>query len=108
MSLQLMLITLRSTVYPIMKRVTDFPQAYLGFSMGFGAYIAWTAITGEAVMNIIVPIIMGFIWFVLSPSYVLSLIFTLHVRSWTLHFDTIYACQDRKDDIKVSNFSVLC
>lgn len=71
-----------SIIYPVMKRVTDFPQAYLGFSMGFGSYVAWTAITGTSSMKIIIPMIIAFI-------------------CWTLHFDTIYACQDRKDDIKV-------
>ncbi|EIM84130.1 UbiA prenyltransferase [Stereum hirsutum FP-91666 SS1] len=73
---------LASIFYPIMKRVTDFPQAYLGFSMGFGSYVAWTAITGTSSMKVIVPMIFAFV-------------------CWTLHFDTIYACQDRKDDIKV-------
>lgn len=65
-------------VYPLMKRVTWWPQAFLGLTFNFGALMGWSAVTG----------------FVGVPAVFLYLggIF------WTLAYDTIYAHQDREDD----------
>ncbi|KAJ3502117.1 hypothetical protein NLJ89_g9031 [Agrocybe chaxingu] len=69
-------------IYPLMKRVTSFPQAWLGIAMNWGALLAWTAVYGPLESNVMAPL-MGGLW------------------AWTMFYDTIYACQDHKDDIKI-------
>ena len=63
-------------LYPLAKRVTDWPQAVLGVAMNWGAVLGWVAVHGEAH------------WPVVLPLYAGSLL-------WTLHYDTIYAYQAR-------------
>jgi 4-hydroxybenzoate polyprenyltransferase len=67
--------------YPFMKRITDWPQLFLGLNFNWGALIGWTAVTGALA------------W----PSILLYLggIF------WTLGYDTIYAHQDKEDDLLI-------
>ncbi|CAA7264105.1 unnamed protein product [Cyclocybe aegerita] len=69
-------------IYPLMKRITSFPQAWLGIAMNWGALLAWTTVYGPLKSNVIAPL-MGGLW------------------AWTMFYDTIYACQDYKDDIKI-------
>ncbi len=64
--------------YPLMKRITYWPQAWLGFTFNWGALVGWTAVTGE----------LG--W----PAILLY----LGGVAWTLGYDTIYAHQDKEDD----------
>jgi 4-hydroxybenzoate polyprenyltransferase len=64
--------------YPLMKRITYWPQLFLGITFNYGLVLGWTSITGE--INII-PMLMYF-----------GAIF------WTLGYDTIYGFQDIKDD----------
>ncbi|KAJ7611934.1 UbiA prenyltransferase [Mycena polygramma] len=49
-----------SLMYPLMKRLTNWPQAWLGIAANYGTFLAWT-----------------------------------------MCFDTIYALQDREDDLKL-------
>lgn len=64
--------------YPLMKRFTWWPQAFLGLTFNFGALMGWSAVTDG----------LGF-----TPVLLyLSGIF------WTLGYDTIYAHQDKEDD----------
>jgi 4-hydroxybenzoate polyprenyltransferase len=65
-------------LYPLMKRITWWPQVWLGLTFNWGALVAAAAIRGTFVL----------------PDFVLyaALIF------WTLGYDTIYALQDREDD----------
>lgn len=65
-------------VYPLMKRFTWWPQAFLGVVFNFGALMGWSAISG-----IIEPAA-----FLLYAGCIL----------WTLGYDTIYAHQDKEDD----------
>tara|TARA_B100001123_G_scaffold390731_1_gene468575 strand:+ start:2373 stop:3239 length:867 start_codon:yes stop_codon:yes gene_type:complete len=65
-------------LYPFMKRITYWPQLFLGLTFNWGILMAWTAVTGEISLE---PIILYF-----------SAIF------WTLGYDTIYGFQDIKDD----------
>jgi 4-hydroxybenzoate polyprenyltransferase len=67
--------------YPLMKRVTYWPQLFLGLNFNWGALLGWTAVRG------------GLGW----PSVLLYLggIF------WTLGYDTIYAHQDKEDDRRI-------
>ena len=64
--------------YPLMKRLTYWPQLFLGITFNYGLILGWTAIKEEID---IIPIIFYF-----------GAIF------WTLGYDTIYGYQDIKDD----------
>ena len=65
-------------IYPFMKRITDWPQAFLGFTFNWGALLGWSAVTGGLA---------------LAP-----LLLFLGSLFWTLGYDTIYAHQDKDDD----------
>lgn len=65
-------------IYPFMKRVTDWPQAFLGLTFNWGALLGWAAVTGG----------LGVAPFLLFAGCVF----------WTLGYDTIYAHQDKEDD----------
>ena len=64
--------------YPFMKRVTWWPQAFLGLTFNWGALIGWSAVTGQLA---------------LSP-----LLLYAGAIAWTIGYDTIYAHQDKEDD----------
>jgi 4-hydroxybenzoate polyprenyltransferase len=64
--------------YPWMKRITYWPQAWLGLTFNCGALLGWVAVTGA----IAVPALL---------LYGAGLF-------WTLGYDTIYAHQDKEDD----------
>ncbi|WP_291297648.1 4-hydroxybenzoate octaprenyltransferase [Elioraea sp.] len=68
-------------VYPAMKRVTWWPQAFLGITFNWGVLMGFAAATGEVAL----------------PALVLY----AAAVSWTLGYDTIYAHQDREDDALV-------
>ena len=65
--------------YPLMKRITWWPQLFLGLTFNFSALMGWAAVTGE-----------------LHPAA-----FLLYVSAiiWTVGYDTIYAAQDIEDDL---------
>jgi 4-hydroxybenzoate polyprenyltransferase len=67
--------------YPLMKRITWWPQLFLGFTFNWGALVGWTAVTGG-----------------LAPATILLYIAGIF---WTLGYDTIYAHQDKQDDVLV-------
>ena len=64
--------------YPFMKRITYWPQLFLGLTFNWGIIMSWSSITGNISIE---PIILY-----------LGAIF------WTLGYDTIYGIQDIKDD----------
>lgn len=64
--------------YPLMKRITYWPQAWLGLTFNWGALLGWAAVQGE----------LGLPAFLLYAAGLL----------WTLGYDTIYAHQDKDDD----------
>ncbi|CAF3488421.1 unnamed protein product [Rotaria sp. Silwood1] len=68
--------------YPLMKRYTYWPQLFLGITFNWGALMGFTAATG-----------------IVFPSLILPLYFA--GIAWTLHYDTIYAHQDKTDDLIV-------
>ena len=68
-------------VYPFMKRVTYWPQAVLGLAFNWGALVGWSALHGA----------LG-----LAP-----LLLYAGGICWTLAYDTIYAHQDKDDDILI-------
>lgn len=65
-------------LYPLAKRVTDYPQAVLGLTFNFGALIGWVAVSEQ------------FQW----PMVLLY----LGCIAWTFGYDTVYAHQDKFDD----------
>jgi len=68
-------------LYPFMKRITHWPQLFLGLAFNWGALIGWTAFHGR------------FDW----PPLLLY----AGAICWTIGYDTIYAHQDREDDALV-------
>jgi 4-hydroxybenzoate polyprenyltransferase len=68
-------------IYPFMKRLTYWPQLVLGLTFKWGALVGWTAVTGSLALA---PI-------VLYAGCVL----------WTIGYDTIYAHQDKEDDLAI-------
>nr|XP_002717029.1 4-hydroxybenzoate polyprenyltransferase, mitochondrial [Oryctolagus cuniculus] len=65
--------------YPLMKRITYWPQLALGLTFNWGALLGWSAVQGSC-----------------DPSVCLPLYFSGVM--WTLIYDTIYAHQDKRDD----------
>ncbi len=65
-------------IYPLMKRITSWPQAVLGLAFSWGALVGWTATFGRLD------------WPALA-LYAASVV-------WTVGYDTIYAQQDSRDD----------
>jgi len=64
--------------YPFMKRITWWPQAWLGLTINWGALLGYAATSGR-----------------LDPPAIL--LYAAGVF-WTLGYDTIYAVQDLEDD----------
>ncbi len=68
-------------IYPFCKRWTYWPQAILGLTFNWGALVGWSAVTGDVGIPALCIYIAGLFW--------------------TLGYDTIYAHQDKDDDIMV-------
>ena len=68
-------------IYPFMKRISYWPQLFLGIVFNWGVILSWLVLKN----NINFEIILLYI----------SAIF------WTLAYDTIYGLQDIEDDIKI-------
>ena len=67
--------------YPFMKRVTWWPQAWLGLVFTWGALVGWVEIRGDQI-GVLAAFYGGCIF-------------------WCVGYDTIYALQDREDDALV-------
>lgn len=67
--------------YPFMKRITGFPQAWLGIVFTWAAPVGWIALRSDRLD-------------VLAALYAGAIL-------WCIGYDTIYACQDREDDATV-------
>jgi 4-hydroxybenzoate polyprenyltransferase len=68
-------------IYPFMKRFTYWPQAVLGLAFNWGALVGWSATHG-------------------ALSLAPVLLYASGV-AWTLAYDTIYAHQDKEDDVLI-------
>ncbi len=68
-------------IYPFMKRFTYWPQIFLGLAFNWSALVGWAAVTGH------VPVSAWLLW--------------LGGILWTLGYDTIYAHQDKEDDVRI-------
>jgi 4-hydroxybenzoate polyprenyltransferase len=67
--------------YPFMKRLTWWPQAWLGLVFTWGALVGWTALRSDR-LDVLAALYAGSIF-------------------WCVGYDTIYALQDREDDALV-------
>jgi 4-hydroxybenzoate polyprenyltransferase len=67
--------------YPYMKRITWWPQAWLGLVFSWGALVGWPAVTGSLAAT---PVLL---W--------------LGSIAWVVGYDTLYAIQDKEDDALV-------
>ena len=67
--------------YPFMKRITWWPQAWLGLVFSWGALVGWIAAKGSA-------------------SVTMVLLYGGSI-AWVIGYDTIYALQDREDDAMI-------
>ncbi len=67
--------------YPFMKRITWWPQAWLGLVFSWGALVGWPAVRGE----------------IGHPALLLY----AGCLFWVIGYDTIYALQDKEDDALV-------
>jgi 4-hydroxybenzoate polyprenyltransferase len=67
--------------YPFMKRITWWPQAWLGLVFAWAAPVGWAAVKGS------------FDW----PAALLY----MGAIFWVIGYDTVYALQDREDDALV-------
>src|SRR5262245_1629030 len=68
-------------IYPFMKRITHWPQIFLGLAFSWGALMGWAAARGRLEL----------------PAFLLY----AGSIAWVIHYDTIYAHQDREDDALV-------
>ena len=68
-------------IYPWMKRISWWPQLFLGFTFNWGALMGWSAVVGVVELPAIALYLGGIFW--------------------TLGYDTIYAHQDTKDDARI-------
>jgi 4-hydroxybenzoate polyprenyltransferase len=75
-------------IYPLMKRVTYWPQIFLGLAFNYGALLGWAALNASLDLTA---------W----PGGWPSVILYLAGIFWTLGYDTIYAHQDKEDDALV-------
>lgn len=64
--------------YPFMKRITWWPQAWLGLVFSWGALVGWAAVAQEVAAPMLLLYAGGI--------------------AWVIGYDTIYALQDREDD----------
>ena len=67
--------------YPFMKRITWWPQAWLGIVFSWGALVGWPAVRGEIEFP--------------------ALLLWLGSIAWVIGYDTLYAIQDIEDDALV-------
>ncbi|MDQ0316728.1 4-hydroxybenzoate octaprenyltransferase [Amorphus orientalis] len=68
-------------IYPFMKRITYWPQFVLGLAFSWGAFLGWTSVFG-------------------ALAWPALLIYAGSIL-WTIFYDTIYAHQDKEDDVLV-------
>ncbi|HEY2707029.1 MAG TPA: 4-hydroxybenzoate octaprenyltransferase [Caulobacteraceae bacterium] len=84
--------------YPFMKRITWWPQAWLGLTFNWGILLGFTAVAGGAVDEVFVDFRKFKVEFGGDLDLAPALLLYLSAVFWTLGYDTIYAVQDIEDD----------
>lgn len=69
-------------LYPFMKRITYWPQVWLGITLNWGLLVAYASLTEDI-------------------NYYTAGVLFVGACSWCIYYDTIYAMMDLKDDIRV-------
>eukprot|EP00468_Gymnochlora_sp_CCMP2014_P001569 CAMPEP_0167743102 /NCGR_PEP_ID=MMETSP0110_2-20121227/1824_1 /TAXON_ID=629695 /ORGANISM="Gymnochlora sp., Strain CCMP2014" /LENGTH=182 /DNA_ID=CAMNT_0007627425 /DNA_START=528 /DNA_END=1076 /DNA_ORIENTATION=+ len=69
-------------VYPLMKRITPIPQLWLGMVFNWGILVGYAANHGSLDLSVVAPLYLSAV-------------------TWTVIYDTIYAHQDKTDDVRV-------
>ena len=92
--------------YPFMKRITWWPQAWLGLTFNWGVLLGYAAANGGAptlyyaaagAMSLASPSSMAMFAPIGGLSWTAALLYASGIF-WTLGYDTIYAVQDLEDD----------
>jgi 4-hydroxybenzoate polyprenyltransferase len=68
-------------IYPFMKRITYWPQLFLAMTFNWGALMGWAAVKDYIDIT--------------------AVLIYLACMFWTIGYDTIYAHQDKEDDISI-------
>jgi len=68
-------------IYPFMKRITHWPQLFLGLAFNWGALVGWAAVESSLALP--------------------ALLLYTGAVGWTIGYDTIYAHQDKADDVRI-------
>lgn len=68
-------------IYPLLKRYVWWPQLFLGFTFNMGSLMGWAVVKNQISIE--------------------PVLFYVGCIFWTLSYDTVYACQDRRDDKKL-------
>ena len=79
-------------VYPLAKRVTNYPQFVLGLTFSWGAMMGFPALGIDLLSNM--------------PALISAACLYGSCVAWTLVYDMIYAYQDIKDDVKAGIKSI--
>ncbi|PFH49322.1 hypothetical protein AMATHDRAFT_147891 [Amanita thiersii Skay4041] len=74
------------SLYPFMKRITHWPQAWLSIACSWSVFVVHASVTGFAWGNTSVGLFIG-------------------CFCWCMHYDTIYGMMDRQDDKRVGIYS---
>jgi 4-hydroxybenzoate polyprenyltransferase len=72
---------LLAVMYPFCKRIIHIPQLMLGLAFGWGGVMAWAAVRNELELST---------WGLFAATV-----------SWAVVYDTIYAIQDKEDDLRI-------
>lgn len=68
-------------MYPFCKRIIHIPQLMLGLAFGWGGVMAWATVRNELELTT---------WVLFAATV-----------SWSVVYDTIYAIQDKEDDLRI-------
>lgn len=76
-------------IYPLIKRISYMPQFFLGVCFNWGIFVGYAAVLNRVDLAVTLPIFLAAV-------------------TWTVLYDTIYAYQDRQDDLKcgVKSFAI--
>ena len=80
------------TLYPLAKRVTNYPQFVLGLTFSWGAFMGFPALGVDLIAN--------------TPALLSAACLYGSCVAWTIVYDMIYAYQDIRDDAKAGIKSI--
>ena len=89
-------------IYPLLKRVTDFPQVYLGFGVSLPIFMCCAILDRDPLAPLWADGFGSPTWRIVSSSSMFRSSMCLYTADvlWTVIYDTVYAHQDYNDDIK--------